>query len=77
MTNNIEGIRFAETPEQRRENMRASIDWKLKNGRMLTGDEYGLLKRENDAAALDLAGKIEAASIEADMKVYRETRKFK
>lgn len=73
----MEGIRFAETPEQRRERMRASIDWKLKNCRMLTEDEYGLLKQDNDKAALDLAGKIEAEIIESDMKVYRETRKFK
>ena len=67
----MEGISFAETPEQRRENMRASIDWKLRNGYMLNGDEYGILKQENDAAAIELAGKIEAEIIESDMKVYR------
>ena len=73
----MEGIHFAETPEQRRENMRASIDWKLRNGYMLNGDEYGLLKQENNAAALELAGKIEAERIDKDMEVYRTTCRFK
>lgn len=73
----MEGVHLTETPEQCRERVRASIDCKLKNGRMLNGDEYSLLKQENDTAALELAGKIEAEIIESDMKVYRETRKFK
>lgn len=77
MTNNIEGIRFTETPEQLRDRMRASIDWKLKNGYMLNGDEYSLLRRDNDKAALDLAGKIESEVIDQDMEVYRATCRFK
>lgn len=73
----MEGIHFTETPEQRRDRMRASIDWKLRNGYMLDGDEYGLLKQENDSAAIELAEKIESDVLDQDMEVYRATCRFK